>query len=177
MNEPGATGRILKVLEEQGRHLFLVLKRVTVSDEVAEDLLQELFLRLRDSSEFERAANPAAYATRSALFLAFDWRRRQKRKSVPFPAEPVDGSRAAWERLADQEEVDLVLDALAELTGRRRAIIAWRFLEEKSYAEIGLRLGKSPHQARALCHKAVRSLRQRVQSMIEDPLQSRSEVE
>ena len=162
MNEPENTPLLLRVLDEHGSRLFLVLKRVTLSDGVAEDLLQELFLRLRSSIGFTRADDPAAYAARTALRLAFDWRRRRKRSVGPLDFEPSDRSPPAWAVAAGREEMERVLDALSVLSRPSREIVAWRFLDGDSYEVIAERLRKTPHQARALCHKAVLRLRRQL---------------
>ena len=57
--------------------------RLTLRRDVAEDLMQELFLKLSNSNGLDRANQPAAYAYRSAINLAFDWRRKNKRAPLP----------------------------------------------------------------------------------------------
>ena len=37
-----------------------------------------------------------------------------------------------------------------------------RYLQQKSYADVGKQIGRTAHQARALCHKAIGRLRQRM---------------
>src|SRR3954469_12111610 len=74
------TGRLLQLLDTDGRRLHRLLTRLTLRADAAEDLLQELFLRLRDSAGFRMADNPAAFAVRTAVNLAFDWRRKSQRR-------------------------------------------------------------------------------------------------
>ncbi len=49
--------------------------RITLREDVAEDLLQELFLRLHGRKGFSAIQKPKAYMFTAAIRLAFDWRR------------------------------------------------------------------------------------------------------
>jgi RNA polymerase sigma factor (sigma-70 family) len=134
---------------------------MTLREEVAEDLLQELFLKLQASDGFRSAVNPLAYARGAALHLAFDWRRDQRR--CPITAIPPDEAATSdplpLQRLIDDEEIQAVLDLMAELPMPAVELLTMRYLQQDSYESIALRLGKTPHQARALCHKALTQLR------------------
>src|SRR5262245_22798320 len=79
---------VLRLLEVHGAELHALLARLTLRAGVAEDLLQELFLKLRGSAGFVRADDRKAYAIRTAIHLAFDWRRR-RRTAEPLLTEPA----------------------------------------------------------------------------------------
>jgi len=162
VEEPATTpsdDALLTVLEQHGDQMFFLLKRITHSDIAAEDLLQDLFLRLRQSAAFARADDPAAYARRVALNLGLDWLRRRDERCIPFTGSPTADDRAPWEDLSRQEEEQRVLQALATLPRTSREIIASHFLAEESYEQIAERLHKTPHQVRALCHKGIKKMR------------------
>src|SRR5580765_1950033 len=69
---------LLGMLERHGAELHALFARITLRADVAEDLLQDLFLKLRNAEGFARAANRKAYLFQSAIHLAFDWRRAQR---------------------------------------------------------------------------------------------------
>jgi RNA polymerase sigma-70 factor (ECF subfamily) len=148
-------------LDTCGPYLLRLLYRVTLREDVAEDLLQELFLKLQASDRFRSAANRAAYARGAALHLAFDWRRDQRRR--PITAPPTDESVASdpspLQRLIADEEIQCVLDLMAELPMSSAELLTMRYLQQDSYETIAQQLGKTAHQARALCHKALSQLR------------------
>jgi DNA-directed RNA polymerase specialized sigma24 family protein len=60
-------------------------------EEVAEDLMQELFLKLSGPSAFQKADDPPAYAFRSAIHIAFDWRKNQSKhlRTESITSEPA----------------------------------------------------------------------------------------
>ena len=65
-------GRLMQLLDERGEALYALLLRATLREDVAEDLLQDLFLRLEGSTGFAGADNTYAYARTAAVRLAFD---------------------------------------------------------------------------------------------------------
>lgn len=126
------------------------------------DLLQELFLRLWNSRAFDKADEPFAYAYRAAINLAFEWRRRQKatcqisQENCPAPKERP----SALGKMIQAEELEQVLNAASKLSDLARDVVVMHYIEQDSYEEIGLRLGKKPQYMRALCSKAITELRE-----------------
>ncbi len=152
---------LLTFLDTRGRHLHVLLTRLTLREDVAEDLMQELFLKLSQSKSFHRAVDPAAYAYRAAIHLAFDWRRSQARtlQAGRILAEPAVSTPSALSGLLHREELEHVLAALDRLPEVSRDAILLRYLQEESYERIAQQLGKTPHHVRSLCHKAITRLR------------------
>jgi hypothetical protein len=59
------TACLLHLLETDGRRLHRLQTRLTLRDDAADDLLQELFLPLRSSAGFRNATDRAAFAVRN----------------------------------------------------------------------------------------------------------------
>ena len=123
--------------------------------------MQELFVRL-SSAGLAQAQHPAAYARRVAINLAMDWRRARKHQ-VSQEIETAIASQAAPEiALERADDVARILDAAQELTEIVRQAFVLRYVQQDSYESVGKAIGKTPHQARALCHLAVRTIRQQL---------------
>jgi RNA polymerase sigma factor (sigma-70 family) len=154
--------QILSFLEKSGPGLHGLLTRLTLREDVAEDLMQELFIKLDHSKGFAKARDQLAYAQKAAMHLAFDWWHRQKRSAVPLAnAGAVASSDCTpLETAARQEQLQEVLKAVGRLRGIGREIIVMRYIEQQSYEQIAQRFGKDQHQVRALCSRAVAQLRQ-----------------
>lgn len=141
-----------------------MLYRITLSEDVAADLLQELFLKLADTKLNRSIDNRSAYARRIAINLALEWRRRRK------PAHSIDDFQSSlvtdafddpFESASQKDEVNRVLDALAQIPSEiAKQCFTLRFIEQVSYESIALQMNKPPHQVRALCHSIVRKIRQ-----------------
>jgi RNA polymerase sigma factor (sigma-70 family) len=153
--------RLLKVLDEEGPRLHRLLFRLTLRADAAEDLLQDLFVKLSHSDGFTAADNHTAFAVRTAVNLAFDWRRRQSRR---IDAAPLDSDIAGQTvdplaGLIDQEQMQQVLNAIEALPEIQRLALILRHLEHQEPEEIGKNLGRTAHQVRALCSKGIATLR------------------
>jgi len=77
--------KLLSVLDTCWPSLHGLLVRLTLRPDAAEDLFQDLFVRLSHAEGFHRTADPAGYAHRAAINLAMDWRRARRRKTEARP--------------------------------------------------------------------------------------------
>ena len=152
---------LLELLDKSGANLFVLLTRLTLREETAEELMQELFIKLSNSRGFEKSSNRDAYARRAAINLAFDWRRkfRQKIHTQSIPCEVVAGDISPLSKIIRNEELEVMLNAIGRLNKNWRQAIVMRYIQEQSYDEIAEQLSKTPHHARALCSKALNRLR------------------
>jgi RNA polymerase sigma-70 factor (ECF subfamily) len=153
---------LLGLLETSGARLYALLARLTLREDVAEELLQELFLKLHSVQDQGGIDCWYAYARRTAMNLAFEWRRRQKiRRTCPLDgvSERASEDRAPLSRLIESEELEQVLAAIDRLHGTSREVFVMRYIEQNSYEEIAEQLGKTVHQVRALCFRAISTLR------------------
>jgi len=160
---------LLSLLEMHGAELHALFTRLTMRADVAEDLLQELFVKLRRSDRFVHANNRKAYLFRTAIHLAFDWRRAQ-RHTEPLCAEPAAAEKSSpLDRLIDAEELKQVLDAMEYLGERGRQMLIQHYLQHLDYAEIAQQVGKTEHQVRGLCSKALGQLRTLLRTATSEP--------
>lgn len=158
-----ATRRILSLLDDHGPRLHRLLARLTLRPDAADDLLQDLFLRLRESNGFAKADDPTAFAVRAAVNLAFDWRRCQSRRRDAALSE--DTAAPTFEPLAglvEREEMEQVVAAIAELPDTTRLAVTLRYLECHETDDIATLMENTPHQVRALCAKGLATLRERL---------------
>jgi len=155
------TDGVIAVLEESGQRLHALLLRLTLRPDVADDLLQELFLKLSRSEAFARAESRTAYAYRAAVHLAFDWRRARQPATtgVDVTDQVQQDSASPVQALVAREQMDQVLEAVGKLNGLQRQALVMHYIQQESFQSIAEQLGKTPHQVRALCHKAIRQLR------------------
>ena len=153
--------RLSEFLEQSGPGLYSLLVRLTLREDVAQDLMQELFIKLSHSKSFDRAANPIAYVRGAAINLAFDWRRTQK--SLPLSldnvGEPVSNENSPLSTLVQTEELEEILNAIGQLNGISREAFVMHYIQQDSYEQIAHALRKNSHQVRALCSKALSRLR------------------
>jgi RNA polymerase sigma-70 factor (ECF subfamily) len=152
---------LLELLDKSGADLFALLTRLTLREDVAEELMQDLFIKLNHSKGAGNVANLNAYARRTAINLAFDWRRSQKRTipAMGFVAEPASNDDSPLSKLIHTEELTETLDAIGKLNKSSREVLIMRYIQQESYDNIAEQLGKSSHHVRALCSRAIHHLR------------------
>ena len=151
---------LLDLLKESGPRLLAVLTRLTLDEQTAEDLLQEVFVRLCRMENPARINHLEAYACRIAIHLAFDDRRdRQKRKLFIARGGETEHQGGLGLTPEDREQIERILDAAQTLEGSTRVCFTLRYIEQMDYAQIADQLEKTPKQVRALCSKAVQRIR------------------
>jgi RNA polymerase sigma-70 factor (ECF subfamily) len=154
---------LLELLDRSGARLLALLTRLTLREDVAEELMQDLFVKLSTVSNRTRIDCMEAYARRAAIHLAFDWRRRRrKRQTSPIEdvCEPVSPTRGPLGDAVQKEAFEQILAAIERLNGASREAFVMRYIQQESYEAVAEQLGKTPHQVRALCFRAMNRLRE-----------------
>lgn len=122
---------------------------LTGSNERAEEIVQEAFIRVRHRSEVE---NLGSYLRAAVVNRCRDHHRH------------VGVERRVAIRLARDEavtdQIDDLRDALAGLPPRQRAVIVLRYYEGLSEAEIAELLGCRPGTVKSLAHRGLAALRE-----------------
>jgi len=157
---------LLELLESEGPRLLGLLTKLTLRQDVAEDLMQDLFVRVARSGALARTDDAGAYVRRVAINLAFEWRRKAKRKpsTTEFPIEPASRDQSPHERMSRSEQYERVLLAASQLSASMHEVFVMRYIEELAPEEIARRLKRPSHQVRATCHKALKQIRKRLSS-------------
>ncbi|MEO6059112.1 MAG: RNA polymerase sigma factor [Candidatus Limnocylindria bacterium] len=161
----GRAGVIADLQHSEGQGLFGFVRRLGLTDEQADDAVQEVFARLlaelhRDVS----VANPRSWAYRSIYRLAMDQYRLQRRLAALTDAlgrHPTPSQGDVTDRIAVWGEVKL-------LPERQRHVIYLRYRSDLPFDEIGDVLGITSSAARSHATQAVATLRLRLTPEIEE---------
>ncbi|NLH18343.1 MAG: sigma-70 family RNA polymerase sigma factor [Phycisphaerae bacterium] len=153
--------QLLDLLDRSGAKLYAMLTRLTLCQDVADDLLQELFIKLDRAARTETVHDWESYARQAAIHLAFDWWRRQKRAGPSLDAVPTPAcdELSPLGRLVRDEQIQEILARIGQLNGSARQAFVLRYIEQESYESIAASMNKTPHQVRALCAKVMQWLR------------------
>lgn len=141
--------------------LFHSLLRVTGSREEAEDVAQESFVQaFTKLKSFQGKSQYFTWLYRIAFNTSIS-RKRRKRPTASVDAirdaggaEPTGPDNGVGEKLEQQERVDAVHNALAELSEEYRQIIVLRELEDCSYENIAEILDMPVGTVRSRLHRA-----------------------
>jgi len=156
-----------ELVERFQHRLVAVMHHLVGSADEAEDLAQEVFLRVyRTRKKYTPKAKFSTWLFTIANNLGLNsLRDRQRRAALPLGAR-VSGPRpgdAPAHRLQRRELADVVRGALGGLNRRQRVAIVLNKFEDMNYADIADVMGLTP--------KAVKSLLSRARAKLRDALQ------
>lgn len=145
--------------------LLAYAQRLTPHTDMAEDFVQEAFLRLH--AQFHEVRTPRSWLYRTVHNLALN-HRRDEAKIVPMTPSP-DSDEDAADRLADprplpdeqlahEEAIQLMQRNVKNLDARGQEVICLKFQESLSYQQISERTGLSVGHVGYLLHHALKSL-------------------
>jgi len=152
-----------KYIEKIYRFVYLKVN----SEEIAQDLCSETFLKGWES--FKKASNPKvrnienpqAFLYKIARNLVTDYYREKGRtKIVSADLAPIiDPQLGLEERVALNSDFEQIKAVLVNLKDDYQNVIVWRYLDELSMPEIAKIMDKSEEACRVTLHRALKSLR------------------
>lgn len=144
---------------DEAQALFGFVRRLGLSDEQADDAVQDVFARLLDQSRRGIAiANPRSWAFKAIYRIAMDQHRLRRRIAGVVDSlrrRDVQPGPDAADRIAVWHEVDRLPD-------RQRTVIYLRYRADLRFEEIGQVLGVSASAARSHAAQATATLRTRL---------------
>lgn len=165
MTEISSPADIAALASRYGRQVFRAAYRVLGDAALAEDVQQDVFLRLLESAGHASVDNWAAYLSASAVRLAIDRLRRQRRwwRLLPFWQASAPAAQAsAEEHAADLERSDRLRAALSRLKPREAECFALRHLHGMDIPAIAAAMDISENHVSVTLHRAVRALEARL---------------
>ena len=158
-------GESLNRLSEHARQqLYTYVFRLTMRDELSQDVVQESMLEMfRFLDKLERADRFWPWLRRIALNKVYHHYTREKaRRTVPLSEEGYAGvgeqEHEGLANLVSQELKQIVRDTMVHLRARYREVLVMRCYEDMGYAQIAEELGCTEFNARVLFFRAKKSL-------------------
>lgn len=169
------------VVRRYWRRVFHIAYTFTGRHDEAEDLTQDVFLKLfRSLATFDRRANFQTWLISVSRNLCIDHYRRVRREresvnrdvdpATLSPASPEPGPHAALEQ---RDRVELLRAALAELAPTLRSAVLLRDIQELSYQEIAARLRVPEGTVKSRLNRGRADLARRIQRLREAQEQTR----
>jgi RNA polymerase sigma-70 factor (ECF subfamily) len=170
-DDPAAFAELVELYQHR---LVTVMHHLVSNKEEAEDLAQEVFLRVyRTRKKYRPRAKFSTWLFTIANNLALNTlRSRQRKPSVPLdvrdsgplgprPAEQLvrDRQSQPGERLQQQELAAIIQTALADLNERQRAAVVLNKFEDMNYAEIAEVMNLTTKAVKSLLSRARDNLR------------------
>jgi RNA polymerase sigma-70 factor (ECF subfamily) len=152
------TEDVAALARQYGPTVFRAAWRVLGNRAAAEDVQQQLFLKLIESPPGS-VQSWAAFLTASATRLAIDVLRRQNRWRLLAPLWKSDEDSSSPDEHAESaESARLLRKALARLNARDASCFVLRHVQGLSPAEVATALGMSENNVSVVVHRARKSL-------------------
>ncbi|MDR3649813.1 MAG: sigma-70 family RNA polymerase sigma factor [Acidimicrobiales bacterium] len=126
---------------------------LTLSEEVARDLVHDVFVRVY--GRWDSLEDPVPYLRRCVVNASRSWHRRRRLERSEVQAR----TRAATHAEVVAFDADELFDVLSTLPSRQRAAIVLRFYEQMSDGEIAALLHCRPGTVASLVHRGCARLR------------------
>ena len=182
---------MLRVKEGDGQSFELLLQkyrlplvnylhRMIQNQPIAEELSQEVFLRVyRARGSYEPTAKFTTWLFRIATHLALnsirDRRNERNHRSIAEesegrqPIELVDHRSNREQEMLTESRLQIVRNAIADLSEKQRAAVLMHKYEDLDYAQIGEVLGCSVSAVKSLLFRAYEMLRARLAHLAANP--------
>ena len=166
---------VFEELYEKYHHdVFQFLFYMVKNRETAEDLVQEVYIRvLKSYSKFQGNSSEKTWLFSIARNVAIDWFRKQKnwkqrlidkfdwteqqiKDDQPFPEEIT----------LQKEEVRLIMNSLNKCTFDQRVVVIMRYFNELSISETAEALNWTESKVKTTQHRALKALKGNLQEMI-----------
>jgi RNA polymerase sigma-70 factor (ECF subfamily) len=158
---------VSELADQYGRMVFATAHRILDNTHDAEDVLQQVFLKLfrtwGSKIKPEAIRDWGAYlrtlATRTALDLLRAKKQRRWRE-IPLDEDAPPKELMSSGASAIEEKMDRLRQALAALPERDAQVFTMRYLEEFSYEAIATQMGLSINLVGVILHRARKTLRE-----------------
>jgi RNA polymerase sigma-70 factor, ECF subfamily len=169
----GDTRAFAMLLDRHRRPIVGFMYRMVQNQGVAEELAQEVFLRVyRSRSSYEPTAKYTTWMYRIATHLALNWLRdnKQEKARQSLDKEVADGVGRQWSDQAPSAEQRMVTEAgfvevrraVERLPGKQRAAVLMHKYHELGYTQIARTLECSESAVKSLLFRAYETLRGRL---------------
>jgi RNA polymerase sigma-70 factor (ECF subfamily) len=172
----GDQGSFELLLEKHRGPMIHFLHRMVQNGAVAEELTQEVFLRVYKSrASYEPSAKFTTWLFRIGTHLALNWIRdgRHEKSQTSLDKETTDGTsrqvpdrrRTVEQELMYEAKLREVRQAIHGLPAKQRAAVMMHKYDEMEYAQIACVIGCSESAVKSLLFRAYEALRTRLAHM------------
>lgn len=159
--------RLEQMMKAHGRLVFAIAYSILRHPEDAEDVVQEVFLRvMRYRYRMAFIRDERTFLSRIAQRTALDHRRRRRETVSP---EEADEPATPGPDYAQEQQIEMVVALMRTLPEEMRQVLELSQVEELNSAEIGRVLGIPPG--------TVRSRLSRAREMLKEKWTARTEVQ
>ena len=153
-----------KMVKEYGEPLYWKIRRIVITHDNANDVLQNTFLKAwQNIDNFEGKSKLLTWLYRIAINEAIDFLRKEKKTDEVDVDEGVANQLMADDYFDGDEAQALLQQAIASLPEVQRVVFNLRYYDEMKYSEMSKMLNTSEGALKASYHIAVAKVKEKLQ--------------
>lgn len=164
-----------RIYEKYHHDLFQFIFYMVKNREQAEDLVQEVYIRLLKSyDKFEGRSSEKTWLISIARHVAIDWFRKQKTvrqrilEKFDWDRQQIKDNQALPDEVAlKNEQVQWMYRSLDVCSIDQRSVLILRYLQEFSITETAQALGWTESKVKTTQHRAIKQLQKQMISIAE----------
>jgi RNA polymerase sigma-70 factor (ECF subfamily) len=151
-----------KIYEEEIEKIYRFIYLKIGSQEIAQDIASETFLRAWKQFKEIKIENPRAFLYRIAKNLIVDYyRQKEKKETLSLEGLVLEEKKNNPLEIAFQnEEMENLYQALKKLKEEYQDVLIWHYLDGLTIKEIAELLDRSENAARIILFRALKSLKE-----------------
>ena len=148
------------IVREYSEQLYFTIRRIVLTHDDANDVLQETFLKAWNSYDtFQGGSKISTWITRIAINESVDFLRRNKHQASATSDDISVANTLLADEYFDGNETEAMLqEAIAQLPDVQRTVFQLRYFEEMKYSDISKLLDTSEGALKASYHIAVKKI-------------------
>lgn len=169
-----------KLMERNYRRIYNFIYRFVGQEETAEDLAQEVFIKIyKSASSYRPQAKFQTWAYQIARNISLNELRRLKKPVVsleetfeteegPVVRQIADHNiPSPFEQISDKEKADIIKEAIESLPENQRMAVILRRYDGMPYEEIAKAMGCSLEAVKSLLNRAKENLKEKLSHYLE----------
>ena len=147
--------------------LYRLAKRILVSNDEAEDAVQEVFLKLWNGRDkMENYKNPEAFAMTMTKNYCLDRLKSKQASNLTIVHSNYQNSENIQRKVEVNEEVEMVFELMNDLPEKQKIIMQMRDVEQYEFSEISQILDINETAIRVSLSRARKTIREQLMKQI-----------
>ena len=123
-------------VDEYGDYLFQMAYVYTKDIQLAEEVVQDVFIKFYNSNQFEGRSSVKTYLTRMTINCCYDHLRKWKRRKAQFFEYFSKSERHGEQFTIEQQERDDILNAILKLPLKYREVLLLYYYDDLTVIEV-----------------------------------------
>jgi RNA polymerase sigma-70 factor (ECF subfamily) len=147
--------------------LYRLAKRILVSNDEAEDAVQEVFLKLWNGRDkMNNYKNPEAFAMTMTKNYCLDRLKSKQASNLTIVHNNYQNSENVQKKVEVKEEVEIVFELMKDLPEKQKIIMQMRDVEQYEFSEISQILDINETAIRVSLSRARKTIREQLMKQI-----------